>query len=107
MVIEDVRDARPTAEQALGGLADEAGALMTDGRVRLWIEPPPADLAGGVVPAPAEVSAVLLVKSGQVTRIQLTRVSFERCRRRARRLLPRVMRGQDPRSLRTHWLAAG
>ncbi len=39
VVIRDVRDARPTAEQALGGLADEAGALMTDGRVRLWIEP--------------------------------------------------------------------
>ena len=70
VVIEDVRDARPTAEQALGGLADEAGALMTDGRVRLWIEPPPADLAGRVAPAPAEISAVLLVKSGQVTRIR-------------------------------------
>ncbi len=68
VVIEDVRDARPTAEQALGGLADEAGALMTDGRVRLWIDPPPADLAGGVAPAPAEISAVLIVKSGQVTR---------------------------------------
>ena len=70
VVIRDVRDARPTAEQALGGLAGEAGALMTDGRVRLWIEPPPADLAGGVAPAPTEVSAVLVVKSGQVTRIQ-------------------------------------
>jgi hypothetical protein len=70
VVIKDVRDARPTAEQALGGLADEAGALMTGGRVRLWIEPPPVDLAGGVAPAPSEISAVLLVKSGQVTRIQ-------------------------------------
>ena len=70
VVIRDVRDARPTAEQALGGLADEAGALMTDGRVRLWIEPPPADLAGGAAPAATEVSAVLVVKSGQVTRIQ-------------------------------------
>jgi hypothetical protein len=70
VVIRDVRDARPTAEQALGGLADEAGALMTDGRVRLWIEPRPADLAGGVAPAATEVSAVLVVKSGQVTRIQ-------------------------------------
>jgi hypothetical protein len=70
VVIRDVRDARPTAEQALGGLAGEAGALMTEGRVRLWIEPPPADLVGAVAPAAAEVSAVLLVKSGQVTRIQ-------------------------------------
>ena len=70
VVIRDVRDARPTAEQALGGLADEAGALMTDGRVRLWIEPRPADLAGGVAPAATEISAVLVVKSGQVTRIQ-------------------------------------
>jgi hypothetical protein len=70
VVIRDVRDARPTAEQAFGGLADEAGALMTDGRVRLWIEPPPADLAGGTAPAPTDVSAVLVVKSGQVTRIQ-------------------------------------
>jgi hypothetical protein len=70
VVIRDVRDGRPTAEQAFGGLADEAGALMTDGRVRLWIEPPPADLAGGTAPAPTEVSAVLVVKSGQVTRIQ-------------------------------------
>ena len=70
VVIRDVRNARPTAEQALGGLADEAGALMTGGRVRLWIEPPPADLAGGVAPAAAEVSAVLVVESGRVSRIQ-------------------------------------
>jgi hypothetical protein len=70
VVIRDIRDGRPTAEQAFGGLADEAGALMTDGRVRLWIEPPPADLAGGTAPAPTEVSAVLVVTSGQVTRIQ-------------------------------------
>ena len=70
VVIGDVRDARPTAEQAFGGLAEEAGALMTDGRVRLWIEPPPADLAGGVTPAPTDVSAVLVVKSGQVTRVR-------------------------------------
>ena len=51
-------------------LAEEAGALIADGRIRLWIEPPPADLAAGVAPAATEASAVLVVRNGQVTRIQ-------------------------------------
>lgn len=68
VVIRDVRDARPTAEQAFGGLAAEAAALVTDGRVRLWIDPPPSDLTGGVPPDPAEIAAVLVVESGRVRR---------------------------------------
>jgi hypothetical protein len=68
VLIEDARDARPTAEQAFGGLAEEAGALMTGGRVRIWIEPPPADLVGRTPPASTEIDAVLVVANGQVRR---------------------------------------
>lgn len=68
VLIQDARDVRPTAEQAFGGLAEEAGSLMTAGRVRLWIEPPPGDLVGRAPPEPAEIDAVLVVANGQVTR---------------------------------------
>lgn len=70
VVITDARDVRPTAEQAFGGLAEEAGALMTGGRIRLWIDPPPSDLTGRTPPDPALVAAVLAVENGQVSRVK-------------------------------------
>jgi hypothetical protein len=70
VLIRDARDARPTAEQAFGPLADRAARLVTDGTIRLWIDPPPAELAGAVAPADlGSPVAILEVKGGSVRRI--------------------------------------
>lgn len=70
VVIKDARDVRPTAEQAFGALAEQAARLVTDDRVRLWIDPPPADLGNATPPDPTLVSAVLAVENGQVRRVR-------------------------------------
>jgi hypothetical protein len=70
VVIRDVRDGPPTAEQALGSLASEAALLMTNGRIRLWIDPPPAELAGMTAPDITSAIAVLVVEHGQAERVQ-------------------------------------
>jgi hypothetical protein len=70
VVIRDVRDAPPTAEQALGSLANEAALLVTNGKIRLWIDPPPAELAGATPPDIKSAIAVMLVVHGHVERVQ-------------------------------------
>jgi hypothetical protein len=70
VVIRDVRDAPPTAEQAFGPLANEAALLMTNGKIRLWIEPSPAELAGATRPDVESAIAVMVVEHGQVERVQ-------------------------------------
>jgi hypothetical protein len=71
VVIEDVRDARPTAEQAFGPLIDRAAQLVSGGTLRLWINPPPGELAG-VEPPPdvATPIAILEVSGGKVRRVK-------------------------------------
>jgi hypothetical protein len=70
VVIRDVRDAPPTAEQAFGSLANEAALLMTNGKIRLWVDPPPAELAGAKPPDIKSAIAVMVVEHGQVKRVQ-------------------------------------
>jgi len=71
VVIRDVRTGgRPTAEQAFGPGADNAAALMTDRKFRLWIEPPPAELTNAPRPDLSAAIAVLTVESGTVKRTQ-------------------------------------
>jgi len=68
VVIRDVRTgARPTAEQAFGPGADTAAALMTSGKLRVWIDPPPSELAGTPAPDLSRAIAVLTVESGAVS----------------------------------------
>ena len=67
VVIKDVRDVRPTAEQSFGTLAGQMTALVTAGRFRVWIDPPPAELAGVAPPAESPV-ATLVVEQGTVRR---------------------------------------
>ena len=71
VVIRDVRTARPTAEQAFGSLADRAAFLMTDGKLQVWIDPPPADLAGTSPPPNLGAAiATIVVERGVVKRTQ-------------------------------------
>ena len=70
VVIRDVRDEPPTAEQAFGALANEAALLMTTGKIRLWIDPPPAELAGATPPDINSAIAVMVVEHGRVVRAQ-------------------------------------
>jgi hypothetical protein len=69
VVIEDVRDVRPTAEQALGALAERAAFLATNGRLRAWIDPPPQELAGTAPPDLRSAVATLSVQGGRVRRV--------------------------------------
>jgi hypothetical protein len=68
VVIRDVRPGRPTAEQALGGLADRAALLTTDGRIRVWIDPAPMDLAGVPPPDLSSAIATIHVEGGVIGR---------------------------------------
>src|SRR5262245_24227242 len=71
VVIRDIRsEARPTAEQAFGPGADSAAALMTHGKLRAWIDPPPSELAGTPAPDLSQAIAVLTVENGIVRRTQ-------------------------------------
>jgi hypothetical protein len=70
VVIRDVRSGRPTAEQAFGALADRAAALVTGGKIRAWIDPAPAELAGVAAPDLTQAIAILTVERGVVRRVQ-------------------------------------
>jgi hypothetical protein len=70
VVIKDVRDARPTAEQAFGPLADRAALLVTNGKLQVWIDPAPAELAGAATPDVRSAIGTLVVEKGAVRRIQ-------------------------------------
>jgi hypothetical protein len=70
VVIRDVRDEPPTAEQALGSLANEAALLTTKGKIRLWIDPPPVELAGAAPPDIKSPIAVMVVEHGHIERVQ-------------------------------------
>jgi hypothetical protein len=70
VVIKDARDARPTAEQSFGALADRAAQLFTCGRVHMVIDPPTAEVASGRLPDPQSVAAVLAVAAGEVRRVR-------------------------------------
>ena len=41
---------------------------MTNGKIRLWIDPPPAELAGATPPDIKSAIAVVVVEHGQVER---------------------------------------
>jgi hypothetical protein len=66
VVIRDQRDARPTAEQAFGALADRAASVVTDGKLQMWIDPPPVELAGVTPPNTSSAIVTLLVKDGKL-----------------------------------------
>jgi hypothetical protein len=68
VVIRDARDVRPTAEQALGGLGDLAAQLVTNGALRVWIEPAPIELASVAPPDLRSAVATLVVEGGGVRR---------------------------------------
>jgi len=69
VVVRDIRTSeRPTAEQAFGPGADSAAALMTGGRLRVWIDPPPSELAGTPAPDLSQAIAVVTVEGGRVRR---------------------------------------
>jgi hypothetical protein len=68
VVIRDVRSGRPTAEQAFGPGVESAAALMTGGKIRVWIDPPPSELAGTPAPDLSQAIAVLTVEEGEVRR---------------------------------------
>jgi len=67
VVIRDVRtEVRPTAEQAFGPGAQSAADLMTAGKIRVWIDPPPSELATTPAPDLSQAIAVLTVEAGSV-----------------------------------------
>jgi hypothetical protein len=67
VVIRDVRtDVRPTAEQAFGPGAQSAADLMTAAKLRVWIDPPPSELAGTPPPDLSQAVAVLTVENGRL-----------------------------------------
>jgi hypothetical protein len=68
VVIKDVRDARPTAEQAFGALAGQMGELVTGGAIQLWIDPPPAELSSARPPDLSSAVGTLVVERGRVRR---------------------------------------
>lgn len=68
VVIRDVRTGRPTAEQAFGPGASGAAELATDGKIRVWIDPAPAELATATLPDLSQAIAVLTVEAGTVRR---------------------------------------
>ena len=70
VVIQDPRAGLPTAEQALGTLADRAALLMTDGKIQAWIDPPPAELLSTAAPDLSQAIATIAVESGRVRRIR-------------------------------------
>jgi hypothetical protein len=70
VVVRDARDVRPTAEQAFGSLADQAAKVVVGGRLRLWIDPPPGEMASAPVPNLADAAAVLEVRGGRVARVR-------------------------------------
>lgn len=69
VVIRDIRgESRPTAEQAFGPGAATAAALVTREKLRVWIDPPPSELAGQAAPDLSQAIAVLTVEGGTVRR---------------------------------------
>jgi hypothetical protein len=67
VVIRDIRtDVRPTAEQAFGPGAQSAADLITAGKLRVWIDPPPSELAGTPPPDLSQAIGVLTVEGGVV-----------------------------------------
>ena len=70
VVIQDPRAGRPTAGQALGALADRAALLMTDGKIQVWIDPPPAELLSTAAPDLSQSTATIAVEGGRVRRIR-------------------------------------
>lgn len=72
VVLQDVRDRRPTAEQAFGTLAAEASRLVTDGKITLWIDPPPRDLGPpeSVHPPALPIVGEIRVENGFATQIR-------------------------------------
>jgi hypothetical protein len=67
VVIRDIRSgARPTAEQAFGPGAATAAALVTGEKLRVWIDPPPSELAGQAAPDLSQAIAVLTVEGGRL-----------------------------------------
>lgn len=70
VIVRDRRDRRPTAEQALGTLAAEASTLVTDGRIRLWLDPPPREFvaAGDDRPPDLPVVGEIVVSGGAASR---------------------------------------
>jgi hypothetical protein len=70
VVINDARDARPTAEQSFGALADRAAQLFTGGRIHMVIDPPTAELPSGPPLERQPLAAVLAVAGGEVRRVR-------------------------------------
>jgi hypothetical protein len=68
VVIRDLRSGRPTAEQAFGPGAEYAAALITDRKIRVWIDPAPVELSSVTPPDLSQAIAVLTVESGAVRR---------------------------------------
>ncbi len=70
VVIKDRRDVRPTAEQAFGPLVERAALLVTNGKLQVWIDPPPAELGTAASPDLRSSIATLVVEAGALKRIQ-------------------------------------
>lgn len=66
ILIKDVRNGRPTAEQAFGPVADRMAELTTGGKLQVWIDPPPVELAGVAPPPLSSAVATLVVEHGIV-----------------------------------------
>ena len=66
ILIKDVRDGRPTAEQAFGPVAGRMAELVTDGKLQVWIDPAPLELAGVAPPPLSSAVATLVVEHGIV-----------------------------------------
>ena len=69
VVLKDDRSRRASFDTALGtGLQDAVDLLVTP-RIKVWMDPPPADAElGGIPPAPAHADVTFRLSGGQVVR---------------------------------------
>lgn len=69
VIVHDAAGDRPAAVDAFGTLAAEASTLRTDGRITLWIEPPPAAFVeAGVSPPLLPIVGEIVVENGLARR---------------------------------------
>jgi hypothetical protein len=67
VVLKDDRSHRASIDTALGTGLQDAADLLVSPRIKVWMDPPPADAElGGIGPAPAHTDVTLRLKDGEV-----------------------------------------
>jgi hypothetical protein len=67
VVLKDDRSHRASIDTALGTGLQDAADLLVSPRIKVWMDPPPADAElGGIGPAPAHTDVTLRLKDGEL-----------------------------------------